>query len=251
MTAADIIATLALPQHARVDQRVPKKLFLEQGAPTAADKRALQEGIEEAQWIAALKPANIGVPAFRDDMREYLEIVVLTATLRSQAKTPRLTELIHRAIPYPLLFVTEQASGTTISLAHKRASHAETGAVVLDGAISIATLANEVAETDTRFLASLRLADQPSQSLYALYQGWIDRAQALAASRLIGQFELAKSEAAAAERRAALGEHTRLTREIAGLRARAANESQISRRVELNLAIQRLEAELVAATRKL
>ena len=49
---------------------------------------------------AALKPTNIGVPIFRNEEREYLEIALLTVTLRSAAKPNRLIELIHRAIPY-------------------------------------------------------------------------------------------------------------------------------------------------------
>ncbi len=76
-----VIAALALPAEARVDQRVPKKLLMEQGAPTAADKRQIQDGIEELRWVAALKPSNIGVPAYRDDVREYLEIAVLSVRL--------------------------------------------------------------------------------------------------------------------------------------------------------------------------
>ena len=39
MSFALVINALALPSDARVDQRVPKKLLMEQGAPTAADKR--------------------------------------------------------------------------------------------------------------------------------------------------------------------------------------------------------------------
>jgi len=39
MSAVAIIHALALPEGARVDQRVPKKLLVENGAPTAADKR--------------------------------------------------------------------------------------------------------------------------------------------------------------------------------------------------------------------
>ena len=62
MTAASVIAALCLPADARMDQRVPKKLLVENGAPTAADKHQINEGIEELLWIAALKPATIGVP---------------------------------------------------------------------------------------------------------------------------------------------------------------------------------------------
>jgi Domain of unknown function (DUF4391) len=82
MSAAALIAALALPAEARVDKRVPKKLLVEQGAPTAADKRQIHDGIEELMWIAALKPTTIGVPEYRDEIREYLEIAILVADLR-------------------------------------------------------------------------------------------------------------------------------------------------------------------------
>ena len=47
-------------------------------------------------------------------------------------------------------------------------------------------------------------------------------------------------------RRDALEAHSRLTREIASLRAKATREKQLNRRVDLNLEIQRLEAEIAA-----
>src|SRR5450756_2425429 len=91
MSFAPVVNAFALPHESLVDRRVPKKLLLEQGALTTADKRRIQDGIEEVLWVAALKPTNIGVPAFRDEVREYLEIAVLTATLRDAARPARLT----------------------------------------------------------------------------------------------------------------------------------------------------------------
>lgn len=40
MSSAPIIHALALPPETRVEQCVPKKLFVENGAPTAANKPA-------------------------------------------------------------------------------------------------------------------------------------------------------------------------------------------------------------------
>ena len=59
MSFAPIIHALALPPETRVEQRVPKKLLVENGAPTAGDKKQINDGIEEILWHAALKPANL------------------------------------------------------------------------------------------------------------------------------------------------------------------------------------------------
>jgi hypothetical protein len=252
MSTDHVIAALALPADARVDQRVPKKLLLEQGAPTAADKRHIQDGIEEVIWVAALKPTNIGVPAFRDEARDYLEIAVLTAMFRDAAKATRLTELIHRAIPYPVVLVSVQGDDVSLSLAHKRWSQGETGAVVIEDLLRTVPLrtappaANEVA-----FLRSLALSGLPTRDLYALYQGWLDRVTALEAAAITGAFALPASPEGAAARRDALATYVKLQRDIAGLRAQAGKEKQMNRRVELNLTIKKLETQLAATGQSL
>jgi hypothetical protein len=248
MTRDDILSALQLPVASRVDQRVPKKLLVENGAPTAGDKRQINDGVEELIWLAALKPATVGVPAYRDEEREYLEIAVLSVVLRPDAKAHRLTELVHRAIPYPVLLIQSQDSGLTLSVAHLRWSQGQAGQTVLEGSVAMAELEAEAPNTPP-FLSSLRLSQQPRQSLHALYQGWIERFEAHAAARVTGVFQPAMDPAAAERRRAALAAHQRLTREIALLRASASRETQLNRRVELNLELKRLESHLAEAAR--
>ena len=246
MTSINVITALSLPADARVDQRVPKKLLVENGAPTAADKRQINDGIEELVWLAALKPATIGVPVYRDETREYLEIAVLALTLRAGAKAARLTELIHRVIPYPVFLIQTQPSSLSLSLAHLRWSQGQSGQTVLDGSLVTATLDDSAATTDD-FLSSLNISSQPRQHLHALYQGWIERFEAHVAAGLTGRFAPALDAAAAERRRTALAEHDRLTREIVSLRKQATKEKQLNRRVELNLEIKRLESRLAEA----
>ena len=247
MNASSVIAALCLPADARVAQRVPKKLLVENGAPTAADKRQINEGIEELQWLAALKPTTIGVPIFHDDTREYLEIAVLSLTLRAGAKALRLTELIHRAIPYPVFLIQSQPGVLSLSLAHLRWSQGQSEQTVLDGPLITATVDAETSATEA-FLASLNVTSQPRQNLHALYQGWMERFEAHAAARVTGNFTPAPDAASAERRRIALAEHERLTREMISLRARAGKETQLNRRVELNLLLKQLESRLAEAT---
>jgi hypothetical protein len=252
MTFDPIINSIALPQGARVDQRVPKKLLVEQGAPTAADKRQIQDGIEELFWVAALKPTTIGVPEFRDDVREYLEVAVLTVTLRPSAKPTRLVELVHRAIPYPLVLLAAQADSISLSLAHKRWSQGEKGQVVIEAVRRTPPFRPESATPQqAAFLSSLSLSSLPSRDLYALYQGWIDRVAATEAAQITGTFSTPDSPDQAAALRDGLEAHARLQRELASLRVQATKEKQLNRRVDLNLQIKRLESKLAAVAQSL
>ena len=251
MTADDIIAALDLPTAACVNRRVPKTLLVEHGAPTAADRRQVNEGIEHIQWVAALKPTTIGVAAYRDDAREYLEIAVVRVALREGAKTQRLVELLHRAIPYPVLAVTEQRESVALSVAHKRWSQAEAQKTVLDGEPVTVAAPHGREPYAGAFAAALALGRQPQESLHALYQGWLDTLLALEAARLSGTFTILTDADRRAARRDALAECARLDVEIARLRAAAKKEKQMARQVALNQELKRAEAARAAALARL
>ena len=167
----------------------------------------------------------------------------MSLTLREGAKAQRIAELIHRSIPYPLLLVIEQPEGVRLSAANLRWSQGQSGQMVLDGAVVTTSVDSDAPETEP-FLASLDLAAQPKEHLQALYQGWIERLEAHSAAQHTGTFEPAHDPEAAERRRVALTEHQRLTKEIATLRAQAAKERQLNRRVDLNLKLKAHETAL-------
>lgn len=248
MTGEAILSALVLPGSSRVDQRVPKKLLLENGAPTAADKRIINDGLDELHWVAALKPTTIGVPEYRDDVREYLEIAVLRLTLRSAAKATRLVELVHRAVPYPVLLLTVQGERWGLSVAHKRWSQGEAGKSVLEGeVIAVQSDALNDGVCVAAFCSALSLARQPRSTLFALYQGWIDTLVALQAAGITGTFSAARDPVQAQAWREALRVCATLDGDIKALQSAARRETQMARRVEINLELKRLESELARA----
>jgi Domain of unknown function (DUF4391) len=182
-----IIRALALPKSAMVGRRVPKNLLVEHGAVTVVDRKAVETGIERIDWIASLKPSTIGVAAYSDDEREASEIAVLTMQLRPNAKGARIATLLHRAIPYPLLLVSEMDSAVTISLAPKRHSLAKGSAQVTEAVITSPSVSTTSDDVRSSFLASLSIANLPPASLWSLYCGLIERIEAYAAARYAKQ----------------------------------------------------------------
>lgn len=273
LTADDVVRALALPERARVDQRVPKKMLAEHGAPTAADRRLLTDGIEELQWIAALKPGTVAIPEHRADGREYLEVAVLSVQVRAThgkaSQWLRLAELVHRAVHYPVLLIQALTHGAAaspedstpkpqaqlaLSLTHKRAAQNDTGKVVLDGELvrlEMLGLDSVAASLVDPLLEALALDRQPHQDLMALYQGWMDCLTAAEAARITGRFELATDPSNAAAKREALRTCHQLELEVERLRKQAAKERQIARQADLNLALQHLRVQLAEARARL
>ena len=245
MTVADVVAALTLPSAAMVNQRVAKQMLADNAAATAADKRSILDGIDEIQWLAALKPSNIGVPEFRDDTRSYLELAVLSLSMRAGAKTARLVELVHRAIPYPVLLIVKTEDGLALSLAHIRQAQNEADKTVLDGESVLVTIpADSIGQS---FLQALAVPRQPRGDLFSLYQGWIDTVVSLEAAQVTGHLILSTTREQATIRRTALQQFRAINLSIVGLQKSAKNEKQLARQVATNLEIKRLEADLIAA----
>ena len=265
MTLESLISALALPASCRIDQRVPKKLLVENGAPTSADKRLINDCVDEVQWLAALKPNTVGVAEYRGDEREYLEVAVLCVTVRPalqadgadgagaaarHVNTTRLAELVHRAVPYPVLLLLAAPQGLFLSVANKRWAQNEAGKVVLDGEPATVDTAPDLS-AEHPFAQALALTRQPQASLLALYQGWMDCLTAWQAAQVTGSFTTTSTPAQAAARREALRTCQQLELESIRLRALAAKEKQMAKQVDLNLALKRVQADLAAARNQL
>lgn len=250
MTLDDLTGALGLPEATRVNQRVPKKLLAEQDVATAADRRQIQDGVDEVFWLAALKPHLIGVPAYEDAHRQYLELAVLRLSLKPGIKPGRLVELLHRAVPYPVLLLTSSDAGIGLSLVHLRRSQNEADKTVFDGDLMAVTLPPVFAPGTTPcavekdFCAAFALARQPQADLHALYQGWLDTVDALDIARETGTFQPSLTRAQAAERHQALQQCRELQAKLQQLRAQAQKERQLARQVALNQELRAGQAAL-------
>lgn len=251
-----LLTALALPPSTQVQQRIPKKMLAENSAASLADRKLVQDRIEELTWQAVLKPTNVGVAAYVDELRSYLEVAVLVVKLRTEAapgglvnqqgakisaSVKRVAELVHRAIPYPTLLLLEDGQQMFASMAHIRWAQREAEKTVLDGDPIIVPIT--LAAEPQAFLEAMALSKQPRSQMQALYQGWLDTLSAWQAVELTGQFKQSYSPTEAAERREAMRACRDLDARIAVVRSTAAKEKQLARQVAANLEIKTLLAE--------
>lgn len=248
IAATDLVEAMALPIGSLVGQRVPKGMLVENGAATPADRKLIQDHVEALEWVAALKPTSIGVLEYRDDAREYVEIAVMKVRLRQkdgrQAKISRISELIHRAIPYPILLILDCEGGPLVSLSHVRWAQREAGQTVLDGELILVAVNSNGSDgqrVESRgvlgFMDSLKISALPRTNLKELYQGWIDVVSAWQIAAVTGTFALADSREIAQRRREVWRECLEIDKRISNLKASAAKQKQMAGRVEVNMEI--------------
>ncbi len=238
---------LAIPDACHLGKRVFKKLFHENAKLGATDKKALRDDIDTITWVYTLKPTTIPIHAYRDDEREYDEIALLQVDLKTQNRTGRIVEIIHRAIPYPLVLVLVFETSVAISLAHKRFSQAEKGAIVAEDFVTTSWI--DLAPggptlVQQAFLDSLAVTQLPHTHFYAFYSALMDRLVALDCARLSGEYRIEAAARRREARRQKLKQCHELEVRIVETRAVAKRETQINRLANLNVEIKRLKGQL-------
>lgn len=249
---ASLLDALQLPDSCRLGKRVFKKLFLENAKLTPQHRRAFSSDVEEVTWEYTLKPSTIAIMPYADDEREYDEIVLLQATLKSPKNASQIAEVIQRSIPYPLVLVLRCEGQELLSLAPKRFSRSEKGATVAEEFVSTGwmTLATLTAP-ELAFVDSIGLDNLPQSNYLVLHMALIDRVVALRSSCRTGEYHVGSDQAGQAERRRLLAEADNLEGQVNEHRAALKHETQFSRKVELNTKIKQLETRLKAVIAEL
>jgi hypothetical protein len=243
---------MGLPDSCHLGKRIYKKLFHENAKLGATDKKAFREDIETITWEYTLKPSTIPIRSYSDEEREYLEIAIIQVNLKTQHRTGRIAEIIHRAIPYPLVVVFAYESSFLLSLATKRFSQAERGAVVADEFFTTDWIEPALMTTvQVSFLDSLVVSSLPHTDFRAFYYALVDRVIALDCATHTGSFILETAVDRSETRRRALAACRDLESRIAEERAALKKETQFNRKVERNVRIKQMEKELEQKVKEL
>jgi hypothetical protein len=242
VTAEAVIRAFGLPSSALQRTPVPKEALAKQ--LVGSDRRALLDGLRSLVWVAVLKPGTVAIPAFEDGVRNYGELLLFRATMRPGVPAARVLALIHRAVSYPTALVAEADEGVSVSFAHVRRHERRADGVVVDGEVRVVELRGGPA--DSAFLDSLSVATCTGTHLHALYSGWIERAEALAVSRVTGAFTPPVSPEAALSRRERFHAVVALDERIAATVRLAERERSLAERVRLNSEIAALRARRTA-----
>lgn len=229
---------LALPERSFLGKRVFKRLFSEHASLGPSDRKTFSEDIDTILWQYTLKPSTVPIQSFIKDDREYLEVAVIQMTMKNQRRTTRITEIVHRAVPYPVILVLVYDAKVLVSLAQKRQSRAEHNAIVAEDFVDSqwVDLSNPT-DAEEQFLSSVSYRKLPAENYFVYYTGFCERIIALNAARLSGRFVVEGTE----NKRKHLEEYHVLNREITDLRVAIKKESAFNRQVELNNRIKELE----------
>lgn len=202
-----------LPEAAHIDRFIPKTKFYERIQISSAIRDEFTGIIGRVSWLYRLAPDTLNIP--KSDRVE--EFHVLLTELKTKEIPLKALGVIDKAIPYPVLHVLQHEGDTCYVIQHKLDSR------------------RRYYKTNWNQLPGLSFTGGDLEHVY---------------QRIITSFIALDSviddsnDASFEEIVAANSERERLQKEIAALEAKMRKEKQFSRKVELNMELQKKKRSL-------
>ena len=219
------------PETCSIGEKIGKALFAENGPLTASDRKTFRNDISEIICSYILDDNHgIVLTPYTDEEHDYTCLTQVDVFLKKTGKASRVAELCHRAMPYPLIVILHDADKIMLSMAEKRFSRDGKEQVVLEQTINTEWFSESGLE---EFQKAVDFRNNKKQSFSELYRHYMAMLDVLRCAGITGSF----SEAGLSpeERRRLLEELHQLELQLATVKAKAKQESNLSKQVELNL----------------
>lgn len=227
---------LNIPPACITEKTVFKKLFYENGSLFPADRRIFTDNITRITWTCCLKPGNINIQAYQDEMRDYPEVEILTVELQAEKGVGRIAEIILRTIPYPMLLIFQKELQCQLWMAHLRRNGSNAEKITIETPIH-----SDWFPKDSNVWKALDTRKCRFTNFYDFYTDWFDALSIWMVRYSVGAQSTLKLTGEQA--RVALAARALKEKQIAALRTELKKETQFSRKAEISMKIKELETK--------
>lgn len=251
-----------MPNEADIGISIPKKDIYEVAKLNTSDKNIFTKYIKKIVWLYKLNEDTIRLKPYHDDKREYDEIEYINIplkdencseiihddkynelTLKEEAKIKRITDIILRFIPYPIVLSFQYKEYIKIFVSHIQDSQIDNEKITLNEIISTNWINTDNMNIfSNRLFENLKLDNLNFRNTYTFYDDVI--------SAIIiynGEINAETIIDLSVDRINEINnEINRLNIEIEELRNQINKETQFNKKVDLNMKIKILKDKIIS-----
>lgn len=232
---------LNISKSCKVDRFIPKKMFHENVDLSSSDKKIFTDQIDKIVWQYSLKAETTNIKPFKDEVREYTEIEVISVKLSQESKIKRIADIVMRNIPYPMLLVFSYDNKILLYTAHQRQNLSDSSKITLDEFISTDWIdMQNPSEHDQKFFESLDFKTFSHSNFYKMYSDLTDKISICNASKLTNNYI---SSTSADDAKDIYNQVTLLDNNIEQLKNKIKPNTPVNERVATNIEINDLKTK--------
>ncbi|MCY2687575.1 DUF4391 domain-containing protein [Salinimicrobium sp. TH3] len=231
---------LEIPAKAILNKRLTKAFFLQNFDLSAAEKKFLNQEVENLTWLASLRPNTVNIPAQQIETQTFEEIQIIVCQLRVDVKekSQKAVELVQKYLPYPVLLIVEDEHEFLFNSADKYINQNDIQKRTIKSYFSTPAI-NQLYKNDivAELFKALKFSELDKSNLQTTYNSYVEALIRYKAAQHTGRFER-KHHSRTSRDMEYLLEIEELEKTINVLVNRIQKESMINRKVELNVKLQ-------------
>jgi len=231
--------SLSLPKSCLVNKTIFKKQLYENVGLKSTDKKLITNHVEKVTWQYCLKPDTINIQSYTDNEYEFLEIQVIEARLNDDTRYQRIAEIIMRGIPYPMILQFTYGTNLMIAAGIPRINLADRQKHTIEEFVYSPWIESEnPSPQDQNFFDSIQSRKLSFTNFYRYYFDFVDQLYLYKAAKMVDR-PIKIEDPLQAHR--VQNEIVLLDREITNLKAQIKKDNMFNKKVEINVAIKKLE----------
>jgi len=231
-----------------LNKKLDKKMFYDFADIKQKEKNVISKFVERLELSYLLTPSTINIQPMINQEYHYEGVMFVTASLKEETLDKHvnvLEEVIHGALPHPVVITFTWQDQILISTCIKRLNKVNRAAVVLETIHRTNWIDDQITDSvKTAFLQSFQLVNLNFANFYEFYKDMDLTVEAFENAKTVGDFTIVKSDEER-EQQLLLIQHIQ-EKELAISRLIAAikKETQFNKKVEMNIKVQQLTMDI-------
>lgn len=234
-----------------VKKKLDKKMFYDYADVNKKEKNVITKYVERMELSFLLTPSTINIQAFINEEYHYEGVMFVTVKLRDEVTEKHvrvLEEVIHGALPNPVVITFTFKDEICVSSCMKRLNKVNKNNVVLETIHRTNWFSeNDNANNNTfvdNFIQSIMLSNLSFTTFFNFYKDIDLAVKAFQNAEIIGAYKVLKDDKERQQQEAVISQIKDIEQEINQLKAAIKKETQFNKKVELNMKVQQLKKEL-------
>lgn len=231
-----------------LNKKLDKKMFYDFADINKKEKTAITKNIERMELTYLLTPTTINIQAFINEEYHFEGVMFVTVSLKEGAAEKDikvLEEVIHGALPHPVVLTFSFQNKILLSTCMKRLSKVNKSNVVLE-TMHRTDWITDVSDNPivSAFLQSLQLLNLNFSNFYEFYKDIDMAVEAFENTNTIGIFKIIKEDVQREAQQALIQQIHEMEQSITRFKTAIKKETQFNKKVEINITVQKLIKEL-------
>lgn len=231
-----------------LNKKLDKKMFYDFADINKKEKNVISKFVERLELSYLLTPSTINIQPMINEEYHYEGVMFVTASLKAEALDKHvnvLEEVIHGALPHPVVIAFISQDQILISTCMKRLNKVNRAAVVLEIIHHTDWIEAQITDSVvTAFLQSFQLANLNFANFYEFYKDMDLAVEAFENAKTVGDFTIVKSNEERKQQHLLIQQIQEKELAISRLKATIKKETQFNKKVEMNIEVQQLNKDI-------